>query len=113
MKYLSTRLLCCLLAVSPALAQPVLINEIMFHPAPAVPEDSGQEWIELFNAGTNAVDVSAWRFDAGVSFTFPPNTLIPAGGYVVVAASLTNFQAHYPAVASVLGDWTGHLSNTR
>ena len=66
-----------------AVAAPV-INEIMFHPiAPAnAVEPVAQEWIEIFNPGVAAVDVSGWKFSKGVAFTIPAATpAIPAGGY--------------------------------
>src|SRR2546427_1474590 len=112
MKYLPSGFFCCLWVASSALAQSIHVNEIMFHPAPAAPEDTGLEWIELHNAGTNAVDISGWRLDAGVTFVFPTNTVMPAGGYLVVAADVSKFQSHYPTVTNVVGDWVGQLSNT-
>ena len=46
----------------------VVINEIMYHPASELDAD---EWIELYNNGAAAVDVSGWKFTSGVNFTFP------------------------------------------
>ena len=94
-------------------ASDVVINEIMFHPyhTAAQAEDAGQEWVELFNRGTNTVNLQGWRLSKGVEFTFTNSTLAP-GGYLVVAASRTNFLAHYPGMTNVWGDWIGRLSNT-
>jgi hypothetical protein len=89
----------------------VLINEIMYHPLPAVPEDPAKEWLELYNAGTNAVDLTGWRFSKGVGFTFT-NTVLPAGGYLVVAANRAAFATNYPGVTNVVGDWTGKLRDS-
>ena len=99
-----------LLGVLPAFPAQVVINEIMYHPAS---ENPLEEYIELHNRGTNAVDLSGWRFVNGVDFTFPPGTTLGAGGYLVIAANLTNFQQKYsfPIVTNVIGDWTGPLSN--
>lgn len=58
----------------------VLINELMYH-APAGTQD---DFIELWNAGPAAVDLSGWRFE-GVAFTFPDGFALPAGGFVVLA----------------------------
>ena len=104
---------CVLLTSLPVLANDVVINEIMYHPyhTAAQAEDVGQEWVELFNRGTNAVNLAGWRLSKGVQFTFT-NSTIPPGGYLVVTANRTNFVAHYPAVTSVVGDWIGRLSNT-
>jgi hypothetical protein len=99
-----------LLLGSSALAGDVIINEIMYHPAPDTPEDTSREWIELHNKGAAAVNLSGWRLTKGVTFTFT-NSIIPAGGYLVVAANLTSFHAQYPAVSNAVGNWIGILSN--
>ena len=88
----------------------VLINEIMYHPPPEVPEDPQKEWIELCNTGTNAVNLSGWQFTKGITFDFT-NTVIPANGYLVVAANAAVFATNYPGVTNVVGDWTGKLNN--
>ncbi len=98
------------LASSPVRSQ-VIINEIMYHPPPAIPEAPGKEWIELYNAGTNAVDLTGWRLTKGVSFTFT-NLTIPVGGYLVVAADQAVFATNYPGVTNVVGNWTGKLRNS-
>ena len=87
----------------------VVISEIMYHPAS---ENVLEEYIELFNRGAAAVDLTGWRFSSGVQFTFPNLTIAP-GGYLVVAADLPTFRAKYPTVSNVVGGWTGNLSNTR
>lgn len=88
----------------------ILINEIMYHPPPAVPEVPAKEWIELYNQGTNAVDLNGWHFTKGIDFTFT-NVSLPAGGYLVVAANLGAFTTNYPGVTNVVGGWTGKLNN--
>lgn len=89
----------------------VLINEIMYHPPPAIPEDPAREWVELFNAGTNAVDLRGWRFTKGINYTFGSVSL-PAGGYLVVAANQAVFAANYPGITNVVGNWIGKLRNS-
>ena len=91
------------------LAADVVINEIMHH-APS--HDPREEFVELYNRGDAAADLAGWRFDQGVNYAFTGGTLA-AGGYLVVAADVARFAAKYPAVASVIGDWTGRLSNNR
>ncbi len=90
-------------------AQNVVINEIMYHPQS---ENVLEEYVELFNRTGSAVDLAGWRFSRGIQFDFP-DVVIPAGGYLVVAADVATFQAKYPAVANVVGNWTGILSNSR
>ena len=86
----------------------VVISEIMFHPDSG---DAGDEFVELYNQGAAAVDLTGWRFADGVDFTFAGGTL-GAGEYLVVAADLAKFSANYPAVTGAVGDWSGHLSNS-
>src|SRR5205814_2370799 len=82
----------------------------MYHAAPAMPEQNSWEWFELYNKGTNAVNLMGWQITKGVSFTFP-NVSIPAGGYLVVSGNTNAFAARYPGVNNVVGNWAGLLSN--
>ncbi|HYV30380.1 MAG TPA: CotH kinase family protein, partial [Candidatus Binatia bacterium] len=112
MKFIPTRLIVlCLFAGMPAVANQVILNEIMYHPVPAVPEDHRLEWLELHNKDTNAVNLRGWRFSKGISFAFTNDTLVPPGGYLVVAANVATFRSRYPGVTNVVGDWNGVLSN--
>lgn len=53
--------------------------------------DSEADWIELHNTGTEAVDLSGWKLtdnrEEWQKWSFPPDTIIPAGGYLVVMAT--------------------------
>jgi len=86
----------------------VVINEIMYHPSS---ENVAEEYIEVHNKGTNTVSLDGWRFSKGVTFTFSNNVTLASGGYLVVAADREAFQAKYPNVTNVVGDWLGVLSN--
>ncbi len=88
----------------------IVINEIMYHP---FSEDGADEYIELYNKGTGAVDVSNWRFIDGITFTFPTNTIIPSNGCLVVAANATNLFAKYPQLSATntVGNYSGSLSD--
>src|SRR5438067_4282063 len=90
------------------LAADVIISEIMFHPSSG---DDGQEYVELYNKGDATADLTGWKFDQGVNFTFNGGTLDP-GSYLVVASNLSKFNAKYPGVTNVVGNWTGTLSNS-
>jgi hypothetical protein len=52
----------------------IIINEIMYHP---ISEDGGDEFVELYNKGTEPVDISGWRFTSGISYTIPGQKLPP------------------------------------
>ena len=68
----------------------VVINEISYHilnsSVPAGEDPERLEFIELYNTGPGAVDLSGWSFSQGVTYTFPPATSLAAGQYLVVAA---------------------------
>ena len=70
----------------------VVINEIFYH-APNDLEDL--QWIELYNTGKEAIDLSGWSLARGVTFAIPAGTDIKADGYLVVARKPTLFGQHY------------------
>ncbi len=70
-----------LLLFLPLVSAKVVINEVMYNP---VGSDDDFEWIELYNDGTTAVDVSPYKIDGTVF----DDTVIPPNGYVVVAKQL-------------------------
>jgi hypothetical protein len=96
----------------------IVINEIMYHPYHRLydpyyePEDIRAEYIELFNRGTELVNLSGWKITDGVDFSFPNDVTIDVGGYLVVAADMNTFTVNYPGVTNVVGGWDGRLSNS-
>ncbi len=73
----------------------IVINEIMFN---ATGNDDNAEWVELYNAGNEAVDLTGWNLtdNDGNGFILSGASSIPAGGYLVchLAQSGTNSSAH-------------------
>jgi hypothetical protein len=57
------------------------------------------EFIEIKNIGSAPVHLYNLRLSAGVDFTFPPGSTIPAGGFVVLAKNAVRFALKYPGVA--------------
>lgn len=86
----------------------IVINEIMADP-PSDQRDG--EFIELYNRGAAAVNVGGWQLDEAVGYAIPPGTVIPAGGYLVVAANATHLNSCYSGLAAI-GNWSGSLSNS-
>ena len=88
----------------------VVINELMYKPISGNDDD---QYIELYNQGSNAVNLAGWQFTSGVTFTFPANVLLAANGYLVVARNLTNLLAKYPTLntANTVGNYGGKLSH--
>src|SRR5690349_629344 len=105
--YLITFLVC--LVPTLTRAQSVIINELMYDTAS---HGTNEEWIELYNAGTNAVNLQGWKFTKGVNFTFPFQVIYP-GDFVVVAANLATFIPAHPGVNNdfIVGGWLGTLAN--
>ena len=102
-------------ALSATASAAPIINEIMYHPLSSLgnPEDVTAEWIEIQNPdAVNPVDVSGWKLTRGVSFPLPNPTVIPAGGYLIIAANVAKFQTVHPGFAGLLrGGWVGSLAS--
>ncbi len=67
----------------------VVLNEIMANNQSAVANDGAYpDWVELRNTSGAPVNIADWSITDAVSqprkFVFPANTVIPAGGYLVV-----------------------------
>lgn len=98
------------LVVTPCLAAfKVVINEVHYHPA-----DDGRdgEFIEVCNFDTVPVNLAGWSLRGGVSFDFPPGTLIQPGQHLVVANdALTLFSRYALDPQLIVGEYTGKLAN--
>jgi len=75
-----------------------------------------EEYIQLVNPNTYAVDISGWRLTGGVEHTFLPGTVIVASGGLYVCPSSAAFRARaaYPTGGRglfVQGNYRGHLSS--
>ena len=94
----------------------VIINEVMYHPA-----TDADEFLELRNWTNVSVPLydpaypdDTWKFDGGITYTFPPGISIPAGGYLlVVNTDAATFRSKYgvPQGVQILGPYTGLLNN--
>ncbi len=94
---------------TPVLRRDVVISEILYAP---LSRESDDQFVELHNRGAATVDLSQWRFVAGIDFIFSKNTTLAPGGYLVVARNATRLLSHYPNLnrANVVGDFQGRLS---
>lgn len=88
----------------------VVINEIMYDP---LSEDDNDQYVELYNRAAAPVDLSQWRLEDGIKYTFPSGTVIPAGGYLVVAKNAAQLMTNYPNLngANTLGNFSGLLAH--
>lgn len=94
----------------------IVINEIQYHAVPYYATESlpyieaPTEWIELYNRSFRSVDLSDWALAGGVQFTFPADTVLTAGQYLVVANDSQSLALDFPDI-TILGDFSGRLSN--
>ena len=91
----------------------LVINEIFYHPPENFddpPEDRDGEFLELFNRGTEELDLSGFSFTKGIEYTFPAGTSLAPGAYLVLAAHPQLIEERY-GLAGVLGWSQGVLSN--
>ncbi len=95
---------------SPILIGSIVINELMYDP---ISENDDDQYIELYNQGTNEISLAGWQFTAGVTFTFPAGASIGPNGYVVIGKNTANLFAHYTNLnsANTFGNFTGKLSH--
>ena len=90
----------------------LMVSELLYSPSAADGEERG-EYMELWNGGEEALDVSGWRFDRGIEFVFPEGIVIGAGEYLVVAKDADYLADRYGlAQERVIGGYAGRLSNS-
>ena len=75
-----------------------------------------EEYIQLLNPNSYAVDISGWKLTGGVEHIFLPGTVIVAGGSLYVCPNVAAFRARaaYPTGGRglfVQGNYRRHLSN--
>ncbi|UCF00364.1 MAG: lamin tail domain-containing protein, partial [Planctomycetota bacterium] len=95
----------------------IVINEIHYRPDLKVEQ---VEFVELYNAGDETIDLSGWYFSRGIDFTFPTSTSLAPDNYLVVVEdsdpldpntlSNADFVAKWPAVTPA-GVFVGKLDN--
>ena len=95
------------------LAANLVINEIHYNP---VDSQSLSEFVELYNAGDAAADISGWSMSDGVDYRVPPDTTLPPGGFYVIAENSAEFDAEFnlgagPHVAYQITEGTRGLQN--
>lgn len=74
--------------------------------------DTNREWVEVKNTGGSPADLSTWYlFSDNTKHALAPQgvSVVPAGGYAIIAQNVTNFRADQPDFSGLLFDssWTG------
>lgn len=93
----------------------VVINELLPDPPGA---DAGQEWVELYNASSVAVDLEGWRIEAGTSsfrvrHTFAFGVTLAPGAYLVVGGELVPEVEIVSDIELALGNATSNADAVR
>jgi hypothetical protein len=74
----------------------IVINEVCFKQQKKKDSD---DWIELHNSSSKAIDLSGWILkdgDEDHEFVFPEGTSLKKSGYMVLSADLEKFRMVYP-----------------
>lgn len=89
----------------------IVVSEIMYKPA-ARADTNNCEFVEIYNSQPYFHDISGYQITcADMNYRFPANTIIPAGGFLVMAASSQSIQAVY-GITNVMGPYTGSLKKS-
>ncbi len=111
------------------LISPVVISELMYHPASVgsnAAVDPGFEFIELHNHTPAPVSLfdsehptNVWRLAGAVSFAIPTNTVVAAGASLLVVpfdpanlSAAAAFRARYGVSVPLFGPYSGQLDRT-
>ncbi|MFN8416271.1 MAG: CotH kinase family protein [Cytophagaceae bacterium] len=81
----------------------IIVNEINYKSSPF--KDAG-DWIELYNNGTNDVDMSGWYIQDSKhynKYVFPMNTIVKSGEYLVLYSDNALFSNRHPFVTNKIG----------
>ena len=77
------------------------ITEIMYHPAARF-DGKKIRFVELYNSNPYSEDISGFQFDGYIESVIPAGTVIPGGGFLVVADRPADIQFVY-GITNVIG----------
>ena len=96
----------------PEYSDNVVVNELLPNP---VGSDTTGEFLELFNSGSVAVDLSGWQLDdadgGSKAYVIPAGTNIPAGGYLSWLRSVTKIALNNDGDSARLLDPAGEVKS--
>ncbi len=89
----------------------VVINELMYSP---ISGDDNDQYVELYNWGSDPVDLAGWTLSGGIGFTIPSGTVLAGGGYLIIARDASHLQSVYTnlTASNTLGDFSGKLAGS-
>ena len=97
-----------------------VVSELHYHPAtPTTPAELAEssdrddfEFLEFLNIGRTALDLSGIRFEAGITFAFPDNTVLKAGKRLLLIRNRAAFEARYGTLVGIQSfEYTGRFNN--
>ncbi|MFH0866052.1 MAG: lamin tail domain-containing protein [Bacteroidota bacterium] len=88
----------------------IVITEIMYND-PSSGADS-LEYIELYNNGTTAANISGYTFNSGITYEFPVNTIINPASYSVIAKNANAVNNFFTLSGTMQWDNGQVLNNT-
>ena len=99
----------------PPTPRDLVVSEINYNPAGS----DDYEFIELYNAGTNLLDLAGVSLSNAVRYIFPPGYALSPGTFTVVVKDTAAFAERYQTPGTtyywpginVAGQWTGSLDN--
>ncbi len=81
----------------------VHINEIMYKTS-KISNQEVYEFVEIYNASDQAIDLAGWQFTAGILYVFP-SVILSAGDYLVVGKDTAALHSRYPFLTA--WQWQG------
>jgi uncharacterized repeat protein (TIGR02543 family) len=90
--------------------KPVIFNEINYN---SYPSFNTEDWVELYNRGEQAVDISGWIFKDSEDmhiYIIPSGTVLSSRDYVVLCRDMAAFSTFYPGIANREGNFPFGLS---
>lgn len=88
----------------------ILLTEIHYN-GPSAGTDP-DEFLELSNNGSAAVDMAGWAFGAGITYSFLPGFSLASGQSLVLARSEALFRSVFTDFSDQLLTFSGALSNS-
>ena len=74
-----------------AVVEDIVINEVHYHPL----DNEANEYVELYNRGSAAVDLTGWSFTDGINFDLPPGQIIGPDSFLVIAKEPEQVRSTY------------------
>jgi len=99
---MKTKIICCIICMllASVCKGQIAVNEIMY-----APPESTNEWFEIYNAGTESVDLQSWKWKDGTSslrtITAKNIILIP-GSYLIICQDSVKLKNQFPSMSSLV-----------